>query len=53
MKCPPEKWGRERGENGERERGKKRRGNKPLLVIIKDVYIQLPRELSIVCKDKE
>ena len=24
MKCPPEKWGRERGENGERERGKQR-----------------------------
>ena len=22
-KCPPEKWGRERGENGERERGGK------------------------------
>ena len=26
-KCPPEKWGKERGEDGEREGGKKQRGN--------------------------
>ena len=41
----------------EKQRGKKRREKNPLLfvqkVIIGGVYIQLPRELSIVFKDKE
>ena len=41
----------------EKQRGKKRCEKNPLLlmqkVVIRDVYIQLPRELSIVFKDKE
>ena len=41
----------------EKQRGKKRYEKNPLLlmqsVVIRDVYIQLPMELSIVFKDKE
>ena len=41
----------------EKQRRKKRCEKNPLLlmqyVVIRDVYIQLPRELSIVLRDKE
>ena len=51
------KRGKWREREREKQRGKKRREKNPLLfvqkVIIRGVYIQLPRELSIVFKDKE